>query len=234
MENNYHPELTILMPCLNEAGTVGVCVEKAKLFLKDNSIEGEVVVADNNSIDGSADIARKAGARVVNVPERGYGNAIMGGAKEARGVYIIVGDADENYDFSALMPFLDKLREGNNLVMGNRFKGGIEPGAMPFSHRYIGNPVLTGFGNMLFGHICGDYYCGLRGFHRESILKLNLREQCMQFAVEMLIMAKLADFKIAEVPIMLHTSPETHKSHIERWRDGRKTILLFISLKMYE
>jgi glycosyltransferase involved in cell wall biosynthesis len=230
--SNHPDELTFLMPCLNEAGTVGICVEKARHFLADNNIRGEVVVADNNSTDGSGEVARNAGARVVRVRERGYGSAVRGGINASLGRYIIVGDADDSYDFLAIMPFLKKLREGNELVMGNRFAGGIGIGAMPAMHQYFGNPAITLIGNCLFGHICGDFYCGLRGFSKEHILNLNLKESGVTFAIEMLIKAKIAKYKIAEIPIILYKTPPSHISHINRWRDGRNTLKLLFKSKL--
>ena len=146
-------ELSIIMPCLNEAETLAVCVEKAAGFLSRHNVHGEVIVADNGSSDGSQKIAESKGARVVTVSRRGYGSAILGGIQAARGKYVIIGDADDSYDFSKLEPFLEKLRSGCDLVMGNRFQGGIEPGAMPFLHRYLGNPVLTFLGRIFFGQV---------------------------------------------------------------------------------
>lgn len=163
-------ELTILMPCLNEAETLATCINKAKSFLAENKICGEILVSDNGSTDGSHGIAKHNGARVVNVSQRGYGAALTGGCEAALGRYVIVGDADDSYDFLNLMPFMEKLRNGYELVMGNRFLGGIAKGAMPFSHRYIGNPALSFISRSLFQCNIGDFHCGLRGYRRESIL----------------------------------------------------------------
>ena len=179
------PELTILMPCLNEAETLERCIAKAFGYLARSGVAGEVVIADNGSTDGSQAIAEAAGARVVPVPERGYGSALRGGIRAARGRYVIMGDSDDSYDFSLLDGFVAKLREGYALVMGNRFKGGILPGAMPPLHRYLGNPVLTAIGRVFFKSPCGDFHCGLRGFDRQAIQSLDLQAPGMEFASEM-------------------------------------------------
>ncbi|TVR00847.1 MAG: glycosyltransferase family 2 protein [Desulfovibrionales bacterium] len=208
------------MPCLDEAETLAVCIQKAQRFLEDNAVSGEVVIADNGSTDGSQDIARSHGARVVDVSERGYGSALMGGIKAACGKFVIMGDADDSYDFSSLMPFLLKLREGNELVMGNRFRGGIKPGAMPPLHRYLGNPVLTGIGRLFFKSPIGDFHCGLRGFSRSAILNLNLRTTGMEFASEMVVKATLNKLRIAEVPTTLSPDGRSRPPHLRSWRDG--------------
>ncbi len=213
-------ELTIVMPCLNEAETIGICVKKAKGYLERRKIDGEVLVADNGSTDDSPAIAESLGARVVKVPERGYGGALLGGIAAARGRYVIMGDADDSYDFTALDLFIDKLREGYELVMGNRFKGGIRPGAMPPLHRYLGNPVLTAIGRRFFGSEIGDFHCGLRGFNREAIRRLNLTTTGMEFASEMVVKATLQKLRIAEVPTTLSPDGRTRPSHLRSWRDG--------------
>ena len=213
-------ELTIVMPCLNEAETIGICVKKAKGYLERRKIDGEVLVADNGSTDDSPAIAESLGARVVKVPERGYGGALLGGIAAARGRYVIMGDADDSYDFTALDLFIDKLREGCELVMGNRFKGGIRPGAMPPLHRYLGNPVLTAIGRRFFGSKIGDFHCGLRGFNREAIRRLNLTTTGMEFASEMVVKATLQKLRIAEVPTTLSPDGRTRPSHLRSWRDG--------------
>ncbi len=213
-------ELTILMPCLNEAETIEVCVRKAQGFLQSRAIRGEVVVADNGSVDGSQALAERCGARVVPIPRRGYGAALMGGVKAARGTYIVMGDADDSYDFSALDPFLEKLREGYELVMGNRFLGGIKPRAMPPLHRYLGNPVLTGIGRLFFNSPSGDFHCGLRGFRRDSILALGLTSSGMEFASEMVVKATLRRLRIAEVPTTLSPDGRSRPPHLRSWRDG--------------
>lgn len=218
MENSC--ELTILMPCLNEAETVETCVRKARGYLEESGVHGEVLVADNGSTDGSRRIAREAGARVVEVEERGYGAALMEGIAAARGRYVIMGDADDSYDFSSLDPFVEKLREGYELVMGNRFEGGIEEDAMPFLHRYLGNPVLSWVGRLFFGSPAGDFHCGLRGFHRNAVRGLGLTAPGMEFASEMVVKATLQGLRITEVPTTLSPDGRTSPPHLRRWRDG--------------
>jgi glycosyltransferase involved in cell wall biosynthesis len=213
-------ELTILMPCLNEAETVGTCIGKAQRFLAQAAISGEVLIADNGSTDGSQAIAEKLGARVVTVADRGYGAALIGGIQAANGRYVIMGDADDSYDFSALAPFVERLRGGADLVMGNRFKGGIAPGAMPFLHRYLGNPVLSWTGRLFFHLRVGDFHCGLRGFNRERLTTLNLRTTGMEFASEMVVRAALADFRIEEVPTALNKDGRSRPPHLRTWQDG--------------
>ncbi len=213
-------ELTVVMPCLNEAETVATCVRKAVGFLRDQDISGEVVVADNGSTDGSQQLAADAGARVVPVSEKGYGNALMGGIVAARGRFIIMGDADDSYDFTDLMPFVQSLRDGADLVMGNRFQGGIEPGAMPALHRYIGNPVLSFIGRLFFSSKIGDFHCGLRGFRRDSVMKLGLQATGMEFASELVVKATLAKQRITEVPTTLAKDGRSRPPHLRSWRDG--------------
>ncbi len=213
-------ELSIVMPCLNEAATIGACIAAARSFLARRSIVGEVVVADNGSRDGSQAIARGRGARVVEIAERGYGSALMGGIAAARGTYVIIGDSDGSYDFAALDGFLDELRRGSKLVMGNRFAGGIARGAMPALHRYLGNPVLSALGRVFFGSPCRDFHCGLRGFDREAILSLDLQSPGMEFASEMVVKATIAGFSVAEVPTALAPDGRGRKSHLRTWRDG--------------
>jgi glycosyltransferase involved in cell wall biosynthesis len=213
-------ELSILMPCLNEAETIGRCIAKARSFLARNGVVGEVVVADNGSSDGSQEIARAHGARVITVAERGYGSALMGGIRAARGRYIVMGDSDDSYDFSSLSLFLDKLREGCALVMGNRFAGGIAPGAMPALHRYLGNPVLSAIGRIFFRSPCSDFHCGLRGFRRDAILSLDLQAPGMEFASEMVVKATIRGLAIAEVPTTLSPDGRSRPPHLRSWRDG--------------
>ena len=213
-------ELTILMPCLNEAETIETCVRKARGFLDSRGISGEVVVADNGSTDGSQRLAERCGARVVPIPRRGYGAALLGGIQAARGTFVVMGDGDDSYDFTALDPFLDKLRGGSELVMGNRFLGGIQPNAMPPLHKYLGNPVLTGVGRLFFKSPCGDFHCGLRGFRRESILSLGLTSPGMEFASEMVVKATLHKLRIAEVPTTLARDGRSRPPHLRSWRDG--------------
>ncbi len=213
-------ELTILMPCLNEAETIETCVRKARGFLDSRGISGEVVVADNGSTDGSQRLAERCGARVVPIPRRGYGAALLGGIQAARGTFVVMGDGDDSYDFTALDPFLDKLRGGSELVMGNRFLGGIQPNAMPPLHKYLGNPVLTGVGRLFFKSPCGDFHCGLRGFNRESILSLGLTSPGMEFASEMVVKATLRKLRIAEVPTTLARDGRSRPPHLRSWRDG--------------
>ena len=213
-------ELTVVMPCLNEAETVATCVRKAMGFLAESGISGEVVVADNGSTDGSQQLAQAEGARVVPVSEKGYGNALLGGIQAARGKYIIMGDADDSYDFTSLMPFVDELRKGADLVMGNRFAGGIAPGAMPPLHRYLGNPVLSFIGRLFFRSKIGDFHCGLRGFSRDSVMALNLQATGMEFASEMVVKAALAGQHVTEVPTTLAKDGRSRPPHLHTWRDG--------------
>lgn len=217
---NTPPRLTILMPCLNEAETVAACIRKAKKFLSSSGIDGEILIADNGSADGSTQIAEEAGARVVHVAEKGYGSALLGGIRAAQGEWVIMGDADDSYDFSALGPFVDALAQGNDLVMGNRFTGGIRPGAMPFLHRYLGNPVLSGLARLFFHSDIGDFHCGLRAFRRDAILALNLHTTGMEFASEMIVKATLRGLKIREAPTILYPDGRTRPPHLRTWHDG--------------
>ena len=213
-------ELTILMPCLNEAETVTTCVRKARGWLDAAGVDGEVVIADNGSTDGSRELAAEAGARVVPVAERGYGAALKGGIAAAHGTYVIMGDADDSYDFEHLDPFLVRLRAGDDLVMGNRFAGGIEKGAMPWLHRYLGNPVLSTVGRVFFKVPVKDFHCGLRGFRRDAALALGLRTSGMEFASEMVVKATLAGQTISEVPTTLRPDGRTRAPHLRTWHDG--------------
>lgn len=213
-------ELSIVMPCLNEAETVESCIGQALQFLERENIAGEVVIADNGSTDGSPRLAARAGARVVQVEEKGYGNALRGGIMAARGKYIIMGDADCSYDFLNLKSFVGKLRDGFDLVMGNRFKGGIAPGAMPFLHKYLGNPVLSRIGRLFFKSNCGDFHCGLRGFSKSAFLKMDLQTTGMEFASEIVVKASLHRLQIAEVPTTLSVDGRNRPPHLRSWRDG--------------
>jgi hypothetical protein len=213
-------ELTILMPCLNEALTLKTCITKARGFLTRSGIQGEVLIADNGSTDGSQSIAEAAGARVLSVPKRGYGAALIAGISDARGRYVIMGDSDESYDFSQLDHFVEALRQGAQLVMGNRFRGGIETGAMPFLHRYLGNPVLSFIGRLFFKAPVGDFHCGLRGFERAAIAQLGLRCEGMEFASEMIVKASLHGLSISEVPTTLSPDGRDRPPHLRTWRDG--------------
>jgi glycosyltransferase involved in cell wall biosynthesis len=214
------PELSVVLPCLDEAETLGRCIEKARRGLDALGVAHEIVVADNGSRDGSPEIARRLGARVVRVEERGYGSALRGGIEAARGRYVIMGDADDSYDFGALGPFLERLRAGDDLVMGNRFAGGIDPGAMPRLHRWLGNPVLSGLGRRLFHSRVGDFHCGLRGLRRDAYEKLGLRTTGMEFASEMVVRAELLGLRVSEVPTRLSPAGRTRRPHLRAWRDG--------------
>jgi glycosyltransferase involved in cell wall biosynthesis len=213
-------EVSFVMPCLNEAETLERCIRKARLAVERHRLSAEIIVADNGSSDGSQEIARRLGARVVHVPVRGYGSALHGGIEAARGTYVIMGDSDDSYDFSAIGPFLEKLRDGYDLVMGNRFLGGIDPGAMPWKHRWIGNPLLTAVGRLFFHAPAGDFHCGLRAFRRDAYARIDLRASGMEFASEMVIKAALAGLRIAEVPIVLHKDGRSRSPHLRSWRDG--------------
>ena len=208
------------MPCLNEAETIATCIRKAQTWMTRHQVAGEVIIADNGSTDGSQRIARVMGARVVDVPEKGYGAALRAGIEAAAGKYVIMGDADDSYNFANLGPFLSKLRNGYELVMGNRFAGGIEPGAMPPLHKYLGNPVLTGIGRLLFRSPCRDFHCGLRGFSKEAALKMDLRTPGMEFASEMVVKATLNKLRIIEVPTTLSPDGRSRQPHLRSWRDG--------------
>jgi hypothetical protein len=213
-------ELTILMPCLNEALTVAACVRQAQAFLASSGITGEVVVADNGSTDGSQELAQAEGARVVAVAERGYGAALRAGIEAARGRFVIMGDSDCSYDFSRLEAFVAALRNGQQLVMGNRFAGGIAPGAMPKLHRYLGNPVLSFVGRLFFKSPVRDFHCGLRGFDRDAMLRLKLQSPGMEFASEMVVKATLHGLRITEVPTTLSPDGRDRPPHLRSWRDG--------------
>jgi glycosyltransferase involved in cell wall biosynthesis len=213
-------ELTILMPCLNEAMTVQDCILKAQDYLRKSKIIGEVLIADNGSTDGSQSLAEAAGARLIQIDKKGYGAALIGGMKAAKGRFIIMADADDSYDLANLDDFVDRLRRGSKLVVGNRFTGGIMPGAMPALNRYVGNPVLSFIGRKLFSSAVSDFHCGMRGFDREAILELNLRSPGMEFASEMVVKASLAHLKITEVPITLHRDRRQRPPHLRPWRDG--------------
>ncbi len=213
-------EVSFVMPCLNEAETLETCIAAANKCIAENNLSAEIIVADNGSTDGSQDIARRCGARVVTVAEKGYGSALMGGIEAAGGRYIIMGDADASYDFAAAMPFVEKLREGCDLVMGSRLKGAIEPGAMPWKHRWIGNPVLTTVGRMLFHSGVSDFHCGLRAFSKEAYRKMMLRTTGMEFASEIIIKASLLKMRIAEIPVTLYRHGRSRPPHLRSWRDG--------------
>jgi len=213
-------ELTIVMPCLNEAETLETCITKARSFLDRSGITGEIVIGDNGSADGSIEIARRCGARVVNIPIRGYGAALYGAVVASRGKYCVMGDSDDSYDFSKLDLFVKELRAGADLVIGNRFLGGIEPGAMPWKNRYIGNPVLSGLGRFLFGGPTKDFHCGLRAFSRDAFLRMDLRTTGMEFASEMVIKATLLEMRIIEVPTTLSRDGRSRPPHLRPYRDG--------------
>ncbi len=224
-------ELSIVMPCLNEARTLPTCVAKAQAFLAGAQVDGEILVADNGSTDGSREIAVRLGARLVEVPVRGYGAALQAGIAAARGRFVIMGDSDDSYDFLNLGPFLEKLREGYDLVMGNRFRGGIKPGAMPLSHRYFGNPALSAIGRLFFrNRSLGDFYCGLRGFRKDAVQRLELQSRGMEFALEMLIKAGMHGLKIAEVPTTLSPDGRDRAPHLRTYRDGWRSLRLYLMM----
>jgi glycosyltransferase involved in cell wall biosynthesis len=213
-------ELSVVMPCLDEAATVGICVQKTVEALKRHGVRGEVIIADNGSTDGSQQIARDAGARVVPVERRGYGSALQSGIAAAHGQFVLMGDADDTYDFSQLDEFVGKVREGYDLVMGNRFQGKILPGAMPPLHRYLGNPVLTGLGRLFFKSPVGDFHCGLRAFRKDAIERLGLRTMGMEFASEMIVKATAFGLRVTEIPTSLAPDRRDRAPHLRTWRDG--------------
>jgi len=208
------------MPCLNEAETLATCIQKAQQAIESGGLVAEIIVADNGSTDGSQVIAKELGARVVPVAKKGYGSALIGGIDAARGRFVIMGDADDSYDFTAIAPLIEKLRDGCDLVVGNRFMGGIEPGAMPWSHRWVGNPVLTLISRIFFHTPVGDAHCGLRGFRKDAYEQMRLRATGMEFASEMVIKASLKRMKIAEVPVTLRPDGRSRPPHLRTWRDG--------------
>jgi glycosyltransferase involved in cell wall biosynthesis len=213
-------DLTVVLPCLNESQTLEICIKKSKQAMERSGISGEILVADNGSTDGSREIALKSGARVINVDEKGYGNALRYGIDAANGEYIIMADADDSYDLSSIGSYYTKLREGYDLVIGNRFKGVIDEGAMPFLHRYLGNPVLSWMGKIFFRTPCGDFHCGMRGFTKKSVMKMNLRTAGMEFASEMLVKASLMRLQICEIPTDLKKDGRNRPPHLQTWRDG--------------
>lgn len=208
------------MPCLNEAETLAACIAEAQAALKEADIEGEIIVADNGSTDGSQRIALAMGARVVEVTRKGYGNALSGGIEAAAGQYIVMGDADASYNFSHIPRIVESLLDGADLVMGNRFRGGIAPGAMPRLHRYLGNPVLTGIGRLLFRCPVGDFHCGLRGFSKAAYRRMELSTAGMEFASEMVIKSTLKGLRVTEVPTVLRPDGRSRPPHLRSWRDG--------------
>jgi len=216
------------MPCLNEVQTLETCIQKAQRAMEESQIAGEVVVADNGSTDGSIEIAERLGARVVRVAAKGYGNALMGGIAASAGKFIIMGDADDSYDFGDIPKFVAQLRQGSQLVMGNRFRGGIKPGAMPRLHQYFGNPGLTRIGRLFFRSPVGDFYCGLRGFRKDAYATLGLRTTGMEFATEMVVKATLLKLKIDEVPTTLSPDGRSRPPHLRTWRDGWRTLRFFL------
>jgi glycosyltransferase involved in cell wall biosynthesis len=218
------------MPCLNEEDTIAACIKKAQAFLNNQLIDGEILISDNGSNDNSVSIAEKLGARVITVPQTGYGNALVSGCNNALGKYVIMGDADNSYDFSEVMPFLEKLREGYDLVMGDRFAGGIENGAMPWTHQYLGNPLLSYLGRKLFNSSVRDFHCGLRGYNRKSILDLRLHASGMEYATEMVVAAELKGLMICNVPVRLRKDGRVNcRSHLRTVRDGCRHMSYMIS-----
>lgn len=213
-------ELTILMPCLNEAETIGTCIKRAKQLLEKYGIDGEVLISDNGSTDGSQDIARQLGAKVVDCPVRGYGAALQYGIERAEGQFVLIGDSDDSYHFDEAMPMIEQLRKGYDVCMGTRLKGKIMPGAMPWQNRYIGNPVLTAIGRIFFKIKVTDFHCGMRAFRKDKILGLNLVTTGMEWASEMIIKAKLAGLTMTEVPVTLYKDGRSRPPHLRRWRDG--------------
>lgn len=221
-------ELSIVMPCLNEEETIGICIQKAKKYLDKTKISGEVLIVDNGSTDRSVEISQKMGARVVKEENKGYGNALIKGTNSAKGKYVIMGDSDDSYNFEELDDFMIKLNEGYDLVMGNRFSGKIEKGAMSFSHRYIGNPILSGIAGILYKTKIGDFHCGLRGYLRKSILDLNLKSPGMEYASEMVVEAVRNNLKITEIPITLYKDGRTKRSHLRTIRDGIRHLIYLL------
>ena len=214
------PELSVVMPCLNESRTLGTCIQKALAAIERLGVRGEVIIADNGSTDGSQSLARSLGAQVVSITSRGYGSALRGGIAAARGEYVIMGDSDDSYDFTQLGDFVAKLNEGYDLVMGNRYHGEIRRGAMPFLHRFLGNPVLSWIGRLFFGCPVGDFQCGLRAFRKDAIERLELQTTGMEFSTEMVVKATLFNLRIIEIPTTLSPDGRDRPPHLRTWRDG--------------
>ena len=226
--NEKHILVSVVLPCLNEEQTLGICIAKIQKTFVNNNIAGEIIVADNGSTDRSCEIAHELGARVVSISQKGYGSALIGGIDTAQGTYILMGDADDSYDFSHLPRFLEKLEQGYDLVMGNRFQGGIAPGAMPFLHKYLGNPVLSLVGRIFFHCPIGDFHCGLRAFRRDSICKLHLQTTGMEFASEMIVKASLHNLNISEIPTTLKPDGRHRRPHLRTWRDGWRHLIFML------
>lgn len=221
-------ELTVLMPCLNEAETIGKCIERAKRLISDNGIDGEIIVSDNGSVDGSRDIARSLGARVVECHVRGYGAALQLGIENSEGRFVLIGDSDDSYHFDEAMSMIEKLRSGYDICMGTRLKGRIMPDAMPLTNRYLGNPILTAIGRILFKIDLSDFHCGMRAFRRDKVVNLNLDSVGMEWATEMLIKAKLAGLNMTEVPITLYKDGRSRSPHLRPLRDGWRHLRLML------
>jgi glycosyltransferase involved in cell wall biosynthesis len=227
-ESTQKVEISVVIPCLNEANSLGICIGKALGAFQGAGLSGEVVVADNGSTDGSIEIAKSSGARVVPVKQRGYGAALRAGIGASRGRFVIMGDADDSYDFSEVPRFVEKWREGYDLVMGNRFRGGIKPGAMPWHHKYVGNPGLTALLNLFFRAGVGDGYCGMRGFSRAMYDQLDVRSAGMEFAPELIIKAAQVGARITEIPIILWPDKRGRPPHLRSFRDGWRTLRFFL------
>jgi len=213
-------EVSIVLPCLNEHETLGTCIAKVMKTLEESGLKGEIIVADNGSTDGSIEIAQSGGARVVHIAQRGYGNALRGGIQAAGSPYVVMADSDGSYDFGLIPRLVEQLRNGSDLVMGNRFRGGIRKGAMPLLHRYLGNPVLTGLGRLFFPSPCGDFHCGLRAFRKDSYDRMQIRSTGMEFASEMVVKASLLRMNVSEVPTTLSPDGRSHRPHLRTWHDG--------------
>jgi glycosyltransferase involved in cell wall biosynthesis len=230
MQTEAEIAFSILLPCLNEARTLGLCILKAQSFLATHGLVGEIIVADNGSTDGSIEIAESLGARVVRVSQRGYGNALQAGIEAARGEFVIMGDSDDSYDFECLDAFVEQLGAGFDLVVGNRFDGGIKDGAMPVLHRYFGNPLLTAIGRFLYKSPVNDFYCGLRGFRRNAVKQLWLSSPGMEFAIEMIVKSTIHGLRITEVPTTLHPDGRGRPPHLRSWRDGWRSLRFYLLL----